>query len=107
LLQKCEFNKDEFFSNQENFKIKTLIELKEELEKSSQNEDDDKNEIKPLNLPSIAEKGNEAAINLMNTLDDIIQDLDKDKIIKKNLEIFLKIKRPKSHLKSQQDKTNE
>ena len=107
LLQKCEFNKDEFFSNQENFKIKTLIELKKELEKSSQNEDDDKNEINPLNLPSIAEKGNEAAINIMNTLDDIIQDLDKGKIIKKNLEIFLKIKRPKSHLKSQQDKTNE
>ena len=108
LLKKCEFEKEEFFSNQENYKIKTLIELKKELEKDSQNERDKKNEnivLDYLNLPKIVEKGNEAAIKIMNCLDSIEKDLHNGKIIKKNLEDFLKIKRIKKNLKVQADRT--
>ena len=101
LLKKCEFVKEEFFSNQENYKIKTLIDLKKELEEGSQNEGDI-----VLDLPKISEKGNESAINLMNTIDDIRQDLEKGKITKKDLEKFLKIKR-KPNKKGQVIKTKE
>ena len=95
-MKKCEFQKEEFFSNHENYKIKTLCELNKELENekliNETNEDYTKKE-KYLDLPDLSEGGNESAKIIMNTLDNIREDLEKGKIIKKDLEKFLNIKR--------------
>ena len=108
LLKKCEFTKEEFFSNHENYKIKTLCALKKELEEEL-NEDEKKGnntkkediakkedntrKEKYLDLNSLSENENESAKIIRNTLDNIRQDLDKGKIIKKDLEKFLNVKR--------------
>ena len=101
LLEKCEFTKEEFFSNKENYKIKTLCRLNKELIEESQNEIK-KKEVK-LNILEQAEKGNKYAKNLVNILDSIIADLDKGSISLKDLEKFLNIKRIKKKQKDEED----
>ena len=107
LLKKCVFTKEEFFSNHKNYKIKTLCELKKELEKEQLEKETKKEgeneEEKYLDIPALSEKGNESAKILSNTLDDIIQDLDNEKIIKKDLEKFLRIKKMKNQQKDKED----
>ena len=105
LLKKCEFTKEEFFSNHENYKIKTLCVLNKELEDKLQ-----KGEIKEkyldlrLDLCSLSENGNESAKIILNTLDNIIKDLDRGRILKKDLEKFLNIKRIKKQQNNEEDK---
>ena len=107
LLKKCVFTKEEFFSNHKNYKIKTLCELKKELEKEQlekeTKKEGEKEEEKYLDIPALSEKGNESAKILSNTLDDIRQDLDNEKIIKKDLEKFLRIKKMKNQQKDKED----
>ena len=78
LLEKCLFTKEEFFSNEENYNLKTLFYCYRNGE---------------LDLSYQVEKGNKSAINLISTLDNIRLDLDEGKIIKKDLEKFLNIKK--------------
>ena len=85
LLEKCQFTKKEFFSDEENYKIKTLCEIKKEFE----------NDKKYLDLFYQEEQGNKSARYLKYILDEIKEDLDKGYILKKDLEKFLKIKRIK------------
>ena len=96
LLQKCDFTKEEFFSNQENYKIQTLCLLNKELLKESQkeNEQDKKRELK-LNILAPAHQGNIYAENLVKTLDNILSDLERGNITKKDLQRFLNIKNEK------------
>ena len=89
LLEKCLFTKEEFFSNEENYKIKTLFYCYRNGE---------------LDLSYQVEKGNKSAINLISTLDNIRLDLDEGKIIKKDLEKFLNIK--KINEKQNEDEIN-
>ena len=95
LLKKCEFTKEEFFSSEENYKIKTLCFLKYELENYKLKENDfiyNEKYEKDLDLNYQAEQGNKAASYIINTLDGIRRDLDNGNILKKDLEKFLKIK---------------
>ena len=73
-----------------------MWELNKELENEKlideTNEDNIKKE-KYLDLPDLSEGENKSAKIIMNTLDNIRQDLEKGKIIKKDLEKFLNIKR--------------
>ena len=104
LLKKCQFTKDDFFSNYENYKIQTLCLLNKELKEESKNEDQKKEEGKDKkkeeqsNILNIleAQNGNEYAEYLVKILDKILKDLDKGAIVKKDLEKFLNIKRPKN-----------
>ena len=100
LLKECIFTKDEFFLNQENYKIKTLCDLNKELE-----DERIKSDIKYLDLNELAQQGNESAKLLVNALDSIRQDLDKEKIKKKDLERFLKINRKKNPPKDKENNT--
>ena len=75
LMQKCEFKKEEFFSNEENKRIKLLCCL---------------NEDGKLN---ILEKNNIYARKLENTLDDIRNELEQGLIFKNLLETFLNKKK--------------
>ena len=103
ILKKCEFTKEEFYSYPNNFKIKFLCELNKELEEESQKE-------KFIDLCKLSEEGNESAINIMNILDEIRNDLDQGKIYKKDLEKLLKLKGIKSNQINQMDqfdKSNE
>ena len=104
LLEKCQFTKEEFFSNQENEKIQTLCLLNTELIKESQKDDEkkeiqkdiDKNkekESKKLNILEQSQQGNKSAESLVTILDRIIKDLDNGIIVKKDLEKFLNIKK--------------
>ena len=107
LLKKCEFTEKEFFSNHENYKIKTLCELKKKLEEEQFEQEKEEKEVpakkeeKYLDLQALSEKGNESAKILLNVLVNIRSDLDNEKIIKKDLEKFLRIKRK---IKPQKDK---
>ena len=95
LLKKCEFTKEEFFSSEENYKIKTLCFLKYELENYKLKENDfiyNEKYEKDLDLNYQAEQGNKAASYIINLLDEIRRDLDNGNILKKDLEKFLKIK---------------
>ena len=101
LLEKCKFEKEEFLSNHENYKIQTLCLLKKELFKESQKEDENptkdeknKDKKKDLKLDIVGQKlkGNKHAEDLETKLDNIMNDLDKGKIAKKDLEKFLNIK---------------
>jgi len=105
LLKECQFTKEDFFSNYENYKIQTLCLLNEELKNESKKEDEKKEEGKDkkkgeksniLNILVQAQNGNECAHTLVKILDKIIKDLDKGAIVKKDLEKFLNIKRPKN-----------
>ena len=78
LLEKCNFTKEEFFSNNENYKIQTLCLLNKE-----------------LNIFQKLDKENKYTKNLVDTLDNIKHDLDERIIAKKDLEKFLNIKRNK------------
>jgi len=98
LLEKCDFEPEEFFSNHENYKIQTLCLLNEELIIESRNEEDNpkegkgkKKEIK-LNILERSQQGNRHAEKLVTTLDKIRNNLDKGTIYKKDLEKFLNIK---------------
>ena len=116
LLDKCKFDVDEFFSNQENYKIETLCLLNKELINESIEKDKNKNkneqneekkgendEIK-LNILSSAEKGNKNAQYLMTKLDNIKEKLEEGVITKRALEKFLNIKKPKSEDKKDKNK---
>ena len=96
LLQKYVFTQEEFFSNQENYKIQTLCLLNKELFKESQkeNEKNKKREIK-LDILYQALQGNIYAENLVKTLDNIVSDLERGNITKKDLQRFLNIKNEK------------
>jgi len=105
LLKECQFTKEDFFSNNENYKIQTLCLLNKELKNESQKEDEKKEEGKNkkkeeksniLNILEQAQNGNECADTLIKILDKIIKDLDKGAIVKKDLEKFLNIKRRKN-----------
>ena len=111
LLEKCQFSKEDFFSNVENYQIQTLCLLIEELNKESQEEDkkkkkevqkdeekDKNNEVK-LNI--LSQQGNIHAKNLITILDDIIKNLDRGLISKKVLEKFLNIKKYQNPLKTE------
>ena len=105
LLEKCKFDIDEFFSNQENYKIETLCLLNKEL--INESIEKDKNKIKSeqkdekkiendeikLNILSSAEKGNKNAQYLMAKLDVIKEKLEDGIITKRALEKFLNIKK--------------
>ena len=104
LLEKCQFTKEDFFSNQENDEIQTLCLLNKELIEESQKEDakkeeqkDEENnkgkEEKKLNILEQRQLGNKYAESLETILDSIIKDLDNGIIVKKDLEKFLNIKR--------------
>ena len=85
ILEKCKFTKEEFFSNQENYKIKTLCLLNKELFKESK-----------YYFLEQKEKGNKNFDDLEYILDNINRDLEYGRIIKKDLEKFLNIERKKS-----------
>jgi hypothetical protein len=102
LLEKCQFTKEEFFSNHENDKIQTLCLLNAELSNESQKDghkkedqkDEDQNktkEEKKLNILEQSQQGNKYAESLVTILDSIIKDLEKGIIVKKDLEEFLNI----------------
>ena len=86
LLKACQFTRDEFFSNHENYKIKTLCLLNEKLNKESK---------KILNITEQAENGNKFAKSLVSVLDIVYKELNFGKITKRDLERFLNIKKEK------------
>ena len=100
-MEKCQFTKDDYFSSRENYKIKLLYRLNEELRKESgKREKDgdkaDKNSKKyeeKLNRSEKAAQGNDYAINIVNILDEVKKDLKDGRIFKKDLEKFLNIKK--------------
>ena len=112
LLEKCVFEKEEFFSNQENYKIQTLCLLNEELkkealkeEKEKEGSEEERKGNKRKNKLQILEKyeqGNKHAESLVTILDSIINDLDKEKIKKKDLEKFLNLKNNPSENESKE-----
>ena len=86
-----------FFLNQENHNIQTLCLLNKELIRESQKEDEKKEEEekqkgKNQEFQEQLQQGNIYVENLVNLLDNIRDDLEKGRIIKKDLEIFLNIK---------------
>ena len=93
LLEECIFTKEEFFSPNENYKIKTLCYLNKELKKESEK----------FNILKQSINGNKSAKNLVNLLDGITLDLEKGKILKKDLENFLKLKKPQKKEKDENE----
>ena len=101
LLEKCQFTKDDYFSSRENYNIKLLYRLNEELRKESgkrekDGDKDDKNNKKyekKLNRSEKATQGNDYAINIVNILDEVKKDRKDERIFKKDLEKFLNIKK--------------
>ena len=81
LMKKCEFTKEEFYSNNENKKIKLLCCL---------------NKAERLNILG---QDNKYASKLEITLDEIRNELENGSISKKLLETFLNIKKEKSEKK--------
>ena len=102
LLERCQFTKEKFFSNEENDVIQTLCLLNKSLEKESQEKEDQKNDnknkknVEILNILEIPEKWKKNAETLLTTLDSIFKDLSKGIISKKDLEKFLNIKKEKN-----------
>ena len=102
MLEKCQFTKEDFFSNQQNDKIQILFLLNEELnnicknskkdeekEEKSQQEKDKKKENNKDNKLNILEQqgqGKRHAENLVIVLESIIKDLNLGKIAKKDFE---------------------
>ena len=95
LLEKCIFSKEEFFSNNENYKIQTICLLNEELNKE---------QVK-LNILERQET-NKAAENLVTVLDSIKNELDNETILKKDLEKFLNVKNEKVKEKNGKNNIN-
>ena len=95
LLEKCIFEKDDFFSNQENYKIQTLCLLNEELKIESFKQDikqekqnnigKDKKEIK---LDILSKLENPNAQRLQIKLDQVREELDNGIIKKISRKIF-------------------
>jgi len=83
LMKKCEFTKEEFYSNNENKKIKLLCCL---------------NKAERLNILG---QDNKYASKLEITLDEIRNELENCSISKKLLETFLNIKKEKSEKKDE------
>jgi len=104
LIEKCIFKKKDFFSNKENYKIQTLCLLNEELIKESRKDDEKKEEETSkrnevvLNILEHSRQGNKPSENLVNILDIVKDELDKEIIIKKDLENFLNIKQKKDEI---------
>ena len=107
LLEKCQFSKEDFFSNLENYKIQALCLLNEELIKESQEEDkkkkkeeqkdEEKEKNNEIKLDILSQQGNNIyADNLITILDSIKVNLEGGKISKKDLEKFLNIKKYKN-----------
>ena len=90
LLKACQFTRNEFFSNHENYKIKTLCLLKEELNKKSKDK-----EVKELNILEQAENGNINARKILHVIDKAREELELGKITKRDLERFLNMKKEK------------
>ena len=90
LLKACQFKEEEFFSNHENYKIKTLCELKEELNKQSKDK-----KVKEFGIIELKEKENEFTKEIENVLDSVYKKLEFGKITKRDLERFLNIKKEK------------
>jgi len=90
LLKACQFKEEEFFSNHENYKIKTLCELKEELNKQSKDK-----KVKEFGIIELKEKENEFTKEIENVLDSVYKTLEFGKITKRDLERFLNIKKEK------------
>ena len=84
LLKACQFTKDEFFSNHENYKIKLLCLLNEKLKEESKNK---------LNIIEQSENGNKFAKSLASVLDAVHKELFYGIITKRDLERFLNIKK--------------
>ena len=84
LLKACQFTKDEFFSNHENYKIKLLCLLNEKLKEESKNK---------LNITEQSENGNKFAKSLASVLDAVYKELFYGIITKRDLERFLNIKK--------------
>ena len=89
LLNACLFTRDEFFSNHENYKIQQLCLLKKELDKDK---DKNKNALE-LNILKESEDGNKDAKSLEIILDAVHKELEYGAITKRDLEIFLNIKK--------------
>ena len=83
LMEVCKFEKNEFYSNYENNKIKLLCKLNE------------------LEKPIITE--NNCSIKIQIVLDNIITDLEKNLITKNQLEEFLNIKNIDDKIKINED----
>ena len=102
LLEKCQFETDEFFSNRENYKIQSLCLLNEELKKEyfeedkKEKEQNDEGKDKQKEIKLDIKRDNRNAQNLQYKLDNIRNDLDKGTITKKKLEKFLNIKKDKN-----------
>ena len=90
LLKACQFKEEEFFSNHENYKIKTLCELKEELNKQSKDK-----KVKEFGIIELKEKENEFTKEIENVLGGVYEKLEFGKITKRDLERFLNIKKEK------------
>jgi len=63
MLEKCQFTKEDFFSNQENEKIQTLFLLNKELIEESQKEKNKEKEDIKLNIKS----NNSIRISMLKT----------------------------------------
>ena len=109
ILEKCQFTKEEFFSNEKNYKIETLCLLNKELN-INKNNDEQKEEQKNgkdeinLNILFSAEEGNKNAQFIITQLDIIMRDLEHGIITKKVLEKFLNIKRVEEQQKYEDKK---
>ena len=99
LLKDCIFTEEEFFSNHENYKIQQLCLLNEELNKDEK--------VKKLDIIEQASHGNENAKSIENELDKIAKKLELGKITKRDLEIFLNIKKKGKNMTNKGKNENE
>ena len=95
-LEKCEFTKEEFFSNHKNDKIQALCLLQKEMKEMSNWKDKVKGDMKSKEIFTTSKiiemkdkNKNKFAERLYNILNQISDDLEREIITKKNLEIFL------------------
>ena len=95
-LEKCEFTKEEFFSNHKNDKIQALCLLQKEMNIISSGKDKVKGDMKSKEIFTTSKimemkdkNKNKFAERLYNILNQISDDLERENITKKNLEIFL------------------
>ena len=95
-LEKCEFTKEEFFSNHKNDKIQALCLLQKEMNIISNGKDKVKGDMKSKEIFTTSKimemkdkNKNKFAERLYNILNQISDDLERENITKKNLEIFL------------------
>ena len=110
LLEKCIFEKEDFFSNQENYKIQTLCLLNKELQNESKKQDtyqeeeynDGKDKKKEIKLDIKIENRNAQSLQII--LDQVREELENGTIKKKDLEKFLNIKKSKKAVEESKEK---